>query len=145
MRVASSLRAMGPGSLRCQPLFPGVPAMNDDQAVAALSALAQPTRLKVYRLLANRGEAGMPAGAIAEAVEARPNTLSTHLQALLAAGLVSRQRAGRRIVYRAHGVVVDRLMSYLNQHGTDGHQEPAGDEPVGQRAPSMDGAGPPAG
>lgn len=87
--------------------------MNEHEALAALSALAQPTRLSVFRLLLQKGTAGMPAGVIADTVGARPNTLSTHLQALLNAGLLSRERSGRSIIYRAQYEEISRLLTYL--------------------------------
>lgn len=89
--------------------------MNEERALDALSALAQRTRLAVFRLLVSAGSEGLAAGEIAQRVGARPNTLSTHLQALLAGGLVSRERTGRSIVYRARFDVVSALLTYLLQ------------------------------
>ena len=87
--------------------------MNDPEALLAFSALAQPTRLSVFRLLVRTGAAGLPAGVIAETVGARPNTLSTHLQALLSARLVTRERVGRSIIYRANHTGISRLLTFL--------------------------------
>lgn len=97
--------------------------MNEDRALAALSALAQQTRLSVFRLLIRAGSDGLAAGDIAQRVGARPNTLSTHLQALLTAGLVSRERKGRSIVYRAHFGEVSKLLTFLMQEACGGEEQ----------------------
>ena len=70
-------------------------------AVAALGALAQDSRLSVFRLLVRQGPAGMPAGHVAEALGIPPATLSFHLAQLGHAGLVRSRREGRRIIYSA--------------------------------------------
>ena len=62
------------------------------KATDAFAALSQPVRLSAYRLLVQAGERGMPAGAIAEALDMRQNTLSANLAVLLHAGLVRRAR-----------------------------------------------------
>ncbi|MEO0421467.1 MAG: metalloregulator ArsR/SmtB family transcription factor [Pseudomonadota bacterium] len=97
--------------------------MNEERALAALSALAQQTRLSVFRLLISAGSDGLAAGEIAQRVGARPNTLSTHLQALLMAGLVSRERKGRSIVYRAHFGEVSKLLTFLMQEACGGEEQ----------------------
>src|SRR3546814_7301695 len=66
--------------------------MTDTAAVAAFGALAQDTRLAIYRLLVETGAAGLPAGAIAEATGVPAPTLSFHLAQLRGAGLVSQRR-----------------------------------------------------
>src|SRR3984885_1929124 len=63
--------------------------MKPNQVVAALSALAQETRLKLFRLLVQRGADGLPAGVIAERLDVPPSSLTFHLQQLLHAGLVT--------------------------------------------------------
>lgn len=89
------------------------PRMDQTEAVAALSALAQETRLSVFRMLVRAGNAGLSAGAIAQALAVRQNTLSTHLGILVAGGLVTRRREGRSVLYAAdfHGMRL--LLSYL--------------------------------
>jgi len=84
--------------------------MEQDAVVDALSALAHPGRLRVFRLLVVAGDAGMAAGDIARAAEILPNTLSTNLNILSHAGLVTSQRDGRSIIYRA---AYDRMADLL--------------------------------
>ncbi|MEO0975312.1 MAG: metalloregulator ArsR/SmtB family transcription factor [Pseudomonadota bacterium] len=100
--------------------------MNDETALLALSALAQPTRLAVFRLLIHAGGKGVAAGEIAERVGARPNTLSTHLQALCAGTLIGRERVGRSIVYSANYDRVSDLLTYLLQDCCAGEAEICG-------------------
>ncbi len=75
--------------------------MDATQAVAALSALAQPTRLEAFRLLVRHEPDGMAAGDLARALAIPHNTLSTHLTILAHAGLVAATRHGRSVTYRA--------------------------------------------
>jgi ArsR family transcriptional regulator len=97
--------------------------MNDTEVLDALGALGQPTRLAVFRLLVQTGTAGLPAGAIAEAVGARRNTLSTHLQALVSARMVTRERVGRSLVYRADYEQISRLIRFLMEDCCAGDSE----------------------
>ena len=87
--------------------------METNDAIAALSALAQPTRLAVFRLLVVAGPDGMPAGDIAVAMDAPANTISTNLSILAAAGLVRSQREGRVIRYFAQMEGMTALLTYL--------------------------------
>lgn len=87
--------------------------MEINDAIAALSALAQPTRLAVFRLLVVAGPDGMPAGDIAVAMDAPANTISTNLSILAAAGLVRSQREGRVIRYFAQMEGMTALLTYL--------------------------------
>ena len=82
-------------------------------AVAALDALAHETRLGVFRLLVQAGPEGLPAGTIAEELDALQNTLSNHLNKLSSAGLVTGHRQGRQIIYRANFGVLSGLILYL--------------------------------
>jgi ArsR family transcriptional regulator, arsenate/arsenite/antimonite-responsive transcriptional repressor len=66
--------------------------MDTKQAISALGALAQETRLEIFRLLVQRGPDGIPAGAIGEALGVVPATLSFHLQQLMHAGLIEQRR-----------------------------------------------------
>jgi DNA-binding transcriptional ArsR family regulator len=75
--------------------------MESEQAILALAALAQSTRLDVFRLLAKHEPEGLAAGDIAKALAVPQNTMSSHLAVLSRAGLVSAQRFSRSIVYRA--------------------------------------------
>ncbi len=75
--------------------------MEQEQAILALAALAQPTRLETFRLLVQHAPEGLPAGDIARALVVPQNTMSAHLNILSRAGLVSSQRHSRIIMYRA--------------------------------------------
>jgi ArsR family transcriptional regulator, arsenate/arsenite/antimonite-responsive transcriptional repressor len=97
--------------------------MSPAHALAALSALGQPTRLEIFRLLIRREHEGLAAGAIADAVGAPHNTLSTHLAILARAGLVRGAREGRSIVYRADIEGMRDLISFLVTDCCDGHPE----------------------
>lgn len=90
--------------------------MDTKQALAALGALAQDTRLAIFRLLVQRGPEGMPAGAIAEALDVASPTLSFHLQQLLHAGLVEQRRASRSLIYSASFEAMNGLVGYLTEN-----------------------------
>ena len=85
-------------------------------AVDALAALAQESRLKVYRLLVEAGPAGLPAGRIGEALELPPATLSFHLAHLARTGLVRSRQEGRFVVYRADFQNMNELVGYLTEN-----------------------------
>ena len=87
--------------------------MEISTAVTALEALAHETRLSVFRLLVQAGPSGLTAGAIAEKLDARQNTMSSHLAKLHRAGIVSSERDGRHIIYRADFDAVSNLIVYL--------------------------------
>lgn len=91
-------------------------------AIKSLMALAQETRLRVFRLLVEAGPAGMNAGAIAEAVRVPAATLSFHLKELLHAGLVVSRQEGRFIFYSANFTVMDDLIAYLTDNCCQGGQ-----------------------
>ncbi|HKU46603.1 MAG TPA: metalloregulator ArsR/SmtB family transcription factor [Burkholderiales bacterium] len=86
------------------------------QAVDALSALAQETRLKVYRLLVEAGPEGMPAGRISEELSLAPATLSFHLAHLARAGLAQSRSEGRFVIYRADFQNMNALVGYLTEN-----------------------------
>lgn len=75
--------------------------MDSIQAIAALAALAQPTRLDTFRLLVKREPEGVPAGELARLMAVPQNTMSAHLAILARAGLVIGERHSRSIIYRA--------------------------------------------
>jgi protein-tyrosine-phosphatase/DNA-binding transcriptional ArsR family regulator len=89
--------------------------MNEDQAVAALAALAQPQRLRAYRLLMQAGGAGLSAGALGDALGMPASTLSFHLKAMAHAGLVQSVPSGRFVIYTADTGHMAALMSYLSE------------------------------
>lgn len=87
--------------------------MNTPMAIGALGALAQDTRLDAFRLLIRAGDDGLTAGALAAALDARQNTLSSHLNILVNSGLVKRAREGRSIRYRADYGQTRGLLAFL--------------------------------
>lgn len=87
--------------------------MENDQAVTSLAALAQPTRLAIFRLLVEAGEAGLAVGSIGEAVGVAPTTLSFHLKTLAHAGLVKQRQEGRFIYCSANFEAMFGLIDYL--------------------------------
>lgn len=109
--------------------LPGDGVPPDVRALAALSALGQPTRLAVFRLLVRQEPVGLSAGAIAGAVGGPHNTLSTHLAILARAGLVRATRDGRSIVYRADLDGMRALVSFLLADCCGGRPEVCG--PIG--------------
>jgi DNA-binding transcriptional ArsR family regulator len=90
--------------------------METTQALEALSALAQETRLKVYRLLVQVGPDGVSAGRIGEELKLPPATLSFHLAHLTRAGLVRSRQDGRFIIYSAHFQNMNALLGYLTEN-----------------------------
>ena len=90
--------------------------MEQGEAVDALGALAQPSRLELFRLLVRRGPSGLPAGDLAQRLAIPSTTLSFHLSQLTRAGLLTAQRAGRSIVYAADYAQMRALMSYLTEN-----------------------------
>lgn len=87
--------------------------MDINQATAALSALAQESRLEAFRLLVRAGSPGLPAGDIAQALAIPHNTLSTHLAILTRAGLLSSRREGRSIIYSVDFEGTRALLGFL--------------------------------
>ena len=94
--------------------------METKAAVAALGALAQESRLEVFRLLVQRGTAGLPAGEIGERVGVPATTLSFHLAQLSHAGLVTSRREGRSIIYAADYAGMRALMDFLTRNCCQG-------------------------
>ena len=90
--------------------------MKESAAVRALSALSQEARLQAFRALVVAGPEGMTPGDLAYHLDLAPSRLSFHLQELLAAELVSQERAGRNLIYRARFDRMDALMTFLTAH-----------------------------
>lgn len=97
--------------------------MEAESAIKRLSALAQDSRLAVFRLLVKAGPDGMPAGEIARALDIAPNTLSAQLTILANAGLASSRRDGRSIIYAAGYAGMSQLLSYLMEDCCQGRPE----------------------
>jgi DNA-binding transcriptional ArsR family regulator len=90
--------------------------MEMTQAIDALAALAQETRLKVYRLLVEAGPEGLSAGRIGEELELPPATLSFHLAHLARAGLARSRQEGRFVIYSADFQNMNALVGYLSEN-----------------------------
>lgn len=90
--------------------------MEIKNAVAALAALAQETRLTAYRLLVQAGPGGLAAGRIADALGVSPATLTFHLKTLSHAGLIASHSESRHVIYRADYTVMNALMAHLTEH-----------------------------
>lgn len=89
-------------------------------AVAALAALAQETRLDIFRLLVEAGEDGLPAGQIGERLGLPSATLSFHLNQLKHARLITFRRQGRSLIYKAAYSVMNDLLAYLTENCCQG-------------------------
>jgi DNA-binding transcriptional ArsR family regulator len=90
--------------------------METRQAVDALAALAQETRLSVYRLLVEAGPEGLAAGRIGEELDLAPATLSFHLAHLARTGLVRGRAEGRFVIYSADFENMNELVGYLTEN-----------------------------
>ncbi len=97
--------------------------MKPNDAVTALSALAQPTRLAIFRLLARQGEPGLCAGDLSKQLAIPKPTLSFHLKELSHAGLVESDRNGRSITYRLRIDGMRGLMAFLSDDCCQGRPE----------------------
>jgi DNA-binding transcriptional ArsR family regulator len=99
--------------------------METHDAVNALAALAQDNRLDVFRLLVRAGPDGMAAGAVAEALDLAPNTLTFHFDRLRQAGLVTVKREGRSMIYAARYEAMNGLLSFLSDNCCAGVPKPS--------------------
>src|SRR5260370_3326412 len=97
--------------------------MEKSDAVAALAALAQDNRLDVFRLLVQAGPEGMPAGAVAAALDLAPNPLTFHFDRLRQAGLVTVRREGRSMIYATRFETMNALLGFLTQNCCGGSPE----------------------
>ncbi len=103
--------------------------MEEQDVIRALTALAQPVRLRVFRALVVAGPEGLTPGVLCEQLGVPPTGLSFHLKELAAAGLVSQERDGRYLIYRAAFDRMNGLLGYLTEHCCQG-------QPCGSPAPS---------
>jgi len=95
--------------------------METRQAITALGALAQESRLAVFRLLVRAGPQGMAASKIAEHVGIAPSSLSFHLKELSIAGLVSGRQEGRFVIYAANFDAMNDLVGFLTDNCCGGN------------------------
>ena len=108
--------------------------METTTATERLAALAQETRLSLFRRLIQRGPGGMPAGEIATALGVPAPTLSFHLAQLAGAGLVTSRRAGRSILYAAHYPAIQELVAFLYENCCgEGSCSPVAAEPSAKK------------
>jgi DNA-binding transcriptional ArsR family regulator len=108
--------------------------MKISDAISVLNALAQESRLEIFRYLIQSGPAGVPAGRIGEQLEVHSATLSFHLNTLKHAGLVSARRESRSIIYTANFARMSDLIGYLTENCCKG--EP-GRRPVSKASRRM--------
>jgi len=94
--------------------------MESDAVIKALSALAQASRLQIFRALVVAGDSGLTPGDLAQQLQVLPNTLSFHLKELMQADLVTQQRDGRRLIYRAGFVQMNAVLAYLTANCCQG-------------------------
>jgi DNA-binding transcriptional ArsR family regulator len=94
--------------------------MEEKAVIKALAALAQPVRLKAFRALVVAGPQGLLPGSMVETLGVPATTLSFHLKELMHAGLVSQERSGRNLIYRAEFSCVNLLLAYLTANCCQG-------------------------
>ena len=94
--------------------------METPVAVQSLSALAQPSRLAIFRLLVQAGPAGMAAGQIGDKLELAPATLSFHLAGLTRAGLAQSRQDGRFVIYTVNFDSMNSLVAFLTENCSGG-------------------------
>lgn len=97
--------------------------MESEQTILALAALAQSTRLDVFRLLVKHEPDGLAAGDIASALAVPQNTMSSHLAILARAGLVTSRRSGRSIAYRADLARLRNVITFMLKDCCGGRPE----------------------
>jgi len=110
--------------------------MDTKQAIAALGGLAQETRLAIFRLLVERGPAGMSAGAIAEALGLPASSLSFHLAHLTRSGLIVQRRMSRQMFYSVDFSAMNALVGYLTENCCGGNAALCAPACAAERAPS---------
>jgi len=94
--------------------------METKQAIQALSALAQESRLAIFRLLIQQGPSGLAAGAIGDKLDLPPATLSFHLAGLVRAGLAQSRQDGRFVYYTASFENMNGLVAFLTENCCQG-------------------------
>ncbi|UUX96683.1 helix-turn-helix transcriptional regulator [Aquabacterium sp. J223] len=94
--------------------------MDEKAAVVALAALAQPMRLRVFRVLVGAGPGGLTPGVLSATLDVPASTLSFHLKELVHAGLAAQERQGRHLIYRPTIEHMNALLAYLSAHCCQG-------------------------
>jgi len=94
--------------------------MNEISVIKALSALAQTNRLQIFRELVQKGTEGITPALISESLGIAANTLSFHLKELMLADLISQERSGRNLIYRAQYDRMNAVLSFLTQNCCQG-------------------------
>lgn len=97
--------------------------MDTNEATIAFSALSQPTRLDVFRLLIKAGTKGLLSGEMGQMLDVKQNTMSTNLNILLRAGLIRNEREGRSVRYFADMEGIGALVSFLLEDCCGGNAE----------------------
>jgi len=94
--------------------------MENKFVIRALAALAQPNRLQIFRALVVKGSDGLTPTLIADQMGISANTLSFHLKELMNADLISQERSGRNLIYRAQYDRMNAVLTYLSQNCCQG-------------------------
>lgn len=94
--------------------------MTEQDIVRSLAALAQEARLRIFRALVVAGEKGLTPGELCAQLAVAPNTLSFHLKELTHAGLISQERQGRNLIYRAAFAAMNEVLGYLTENCCQG-------------------------
>ncbi len=100
--------------------------MKESQALFAFAALSQETRLRILRMLVIAGDAGLPAGTIAEKADVSPSNVSFHLKELERAGLLTQRRESRSIIYKADYGALNGLIRFMMEDCCGGRPEICG-------------------
>ena len=93
--------------------------METKAVIAALAALAQDTRLAIFRLLVQAGSEGLAAGQVADRLGIAPSSLSFHMKELSHSGLVKSRQESRYVIYSVNYTAMDSLMAYLTENCCD--------------------------
>ena len=94
--------------------------MESSAVVRSLAALAQASRLQIFKAMVQAGPAGLTPGDLSERLGVAANTMSFHLKELMHAELVTQERAGRRLIYRAEFGRMQELLAYLSDNCCQG-------------------------
>jgi ArsR family transcriptional regulator len=94
--------------------------MEERDVIKSLAALAQPHRLKAFRALVVAGQQGLTPGVLGEELDVPAATLSFHLKELVYAGLISQERSGRNLIYRAEFARMNAVLAFLTENCCQG-------------------------